>query len=383
MRSINSILPTIEKDDLLFFLKNLFSNKDFWKTKILKVLQMYFPSSSVLFFSSGRAALEFVAKNLINEKESTYLQAFTCSAVVYPFLKHRISPIYIDIEKGNFNISAKDLIGKQNPNGKALLIQYTFGLLPSKLDEILAYAKEEKLLIIEDLSHSLGNKYRNEYLGNFGDVAVLSFGRDKTISSVSGGALVIRNKSLEAKLNTVYAGLYEQPLFEKLKLVFYLFFMYFAKNNFHLKITRALIFLLQKTGLLDKALSNKEKMADTSLQILYKYPSMFFPLLYNQLLKLPKLLHVRRVNTEHYNNVYDQKLTGSLLKFPLLVEDRTALLQKHRLNNVYLDTWYGNIIDPVSVNLQNYFYEKRQCPVAEEVAKKIINLPTLWKLGKL
>ena len=383
MRIINSILPTIEKDDLFFFLSNLFSNKDSWKTKVLKELKIYFPSSTVLFFSSGRAALEFVAANLMNEKDSLYLQAFTCSAVVYPFLKHHIKPIYIDIEKENYNMSFDNLKKKQNANSKAVLLQYTFGLLPSKLNEILAYARENNLLIIEDLSHAFGNKHEAQFLGNYSDVAILSFGRDKTISSVSGGALIIRNKNLENILNTAYANLYEPALFEKFKLVFYLFFMYFAKYNFHLKLTRVLIFLLQRIRLLDKALSEKEKAADASLKILYKFPSLFYPLLYNQLLKLPKLIQTRKTNTEYYNDLYNKRLSGSLLKFPLLVEDQTILLKKTKEKKIYLDTWYGNVIDPTGVNLQNYHYQKGQCPVAEEIAKKIINLPTLWKLEKL
>lgn len=383
MASINNILPTVDNRDVGFFLKNLFANKDAWKNKVYRQLQNYFPNSTFLFFETGRAALAYFAKHALKENDAVYLQAFTCSAVPYPFLQNKIKPIYIDIDKDTFNISFKDLLKKASPGVKAILIQYTFGIIPKELDKILKFAKKHKLLVIEDLSHAFANQYKQVYLGNLADVALLSFGRDKVVSAVSGGALVINNKKLAQKLLQPYEKLSEPGFVQKFNLVFYLLFMSAAKRLYHWKMIRIKIWLLQKLAVLEKAVSQKEKTLENTTLSIKKFPKLFFPLLYHQLQKLQFLKNKRQETTKYYNQIYKKNYQGALLKYPLLAEDPEKLLQKKRKQQIYLDRWYANIIDPKGVDLQKYLYQKGCCPEAEKTAAKIINLPTLWKLKKL
>ena len=111
-------------------------------------------------------------------------------------------PIYTDIDE-TFNINTKELEKHINKNTKAIVVQNTFGI-PAQIDKILSIAKEHSLLVIEDCAHSLGATYKEKKVGTFGDVAFFSFGRDKVISSVYGGALIINNKILEDNLLEEY-----------------------------------------------------------------------------------------------------------------------------------------------------------------------------------
>jgi len=80
---------------------------------------------------------------------------------------------------------------------KAIMIQHTLGI-PADIDAIRDICQRHHLLFIEDCAHALGASYKGQKCGTFGDMAIFSFGRDKIISSVNGGALLIKNERLQA-----------------------------------------------------------------------------------------------------------------------------------------------------------------------------------------
>jgi len=49
----------------------------------------------------------------------------------------------------------------------------------------------------------LGAEYNGKYCGSFGDISFFSFGKDKIISSVFGGAVVVNNVKLLEKLKRI------------------------------------------------------------------------------------------------------------------------------------------------------------------------------------
>src|SRR3989338_1413783 len=88
-------------------------------------------------------------------------------------------------------MSPTDIKKKISSRSKVLIIQHTFGT-SAKLTELLAIAKQHQLYVIEDCAHALGARYQQQLVGTFGDAAIFSFGRDKVISSVYGGALLTK-----------------------------------------------------------------------------------------------------------------------------------------------------------------------------------------------
>lgn len=78
---------------------------------------------------------------------------------------------------------------------KALVVMHTFGH-PAQLDEMLAVSEEFKLPLIEDAAESIGSLYKGKHTGRFGQIAVLSFNGNKTITTGGGGALLTDNSEL-------------------------------------------------------------------------------------------------------------------------------------------------------------------------------------------
>jgi len=62
------------------------------------------------------------------------------------------------------------------------------------MQEILRIKKKYNLILVEDTCESLGSKYKNKYLGSFGDFSSFSFYVSHQISSGEGGMICCKKK---------------------------------------------------------------------------------------------------------------------------------------------------------------------------------------------
>ena len=74
--------------------------------------------------------------------------------------------------------------------------------MPSQLEKIHKLSKTYNFKIIEDASHAIGAKYKNNPIGNckWSDLTVFSFHPVKIITSGEGGAVTTNNKKLAEKI---------------------------------------------------------------------------------------------------------------------------------------------------------------------------------------
>jgi hypothetical protein len=296
------------------------------KNEVLEILKFYFPQGEIFFFNSARGTLSFllhglngfhgldgsntdktdniyphesvsdpyksVKKNPYKSALDPYksvneviTQAFSCLVVPNAIKFAGYKPIYVDIDE-TYNLDIEDLKRKINERTKAIIIQNTFGV-PAKIDEILEIARQNKILVIENLTHSLGAKYKGKYLGNFGDFALLSFNRNKVISSIIGGALVVNNKNFLEKIKQNYESLPELSQKEIQKIIFTGKVLYKAKKNYNF-LTKIYLKFLRKSGKTVEMISSIEKQGKKPENYLFKFPEILFPLLLNQLNKLER-----------------------------------------------------------------------------------------------
>jgi perosamine synthetase len=346
------------------------------KNGVLEILKFYFPQGEIFFFNSARGALSFLLMQLDNiEKNEVITQASSCLVVPNAIKFAGYKPIYVDIDE-TYNLDIEDLKRKINEETKAIIIQNTFGI-PAKIDEILEIAHQNNILVIENLTHSLGAKYKVKYLGNFGDFALLSFNRNKVISSIIGGALVVNNKNFLEKIKQNYESLPEFSQKEIQKIIFTGKVLYQAKKNYNF-LTKIYLKFLRKSGKILEMISSIEKQGKKPENYLFKFPEILFPLLLNQLKKLEKFNEKRKEIANIYLEKFPLNFGGGpiFLRFPVLIENRDFVLEKFKKENIYLGDWYRCVLDPCS-DLKIFDYEIGSCPKAEEITKKIINLPTL------
>ena len=70
---------------------------------------------------------------------------------------------------------------------------------PVDIDPILDVARRFELAIVEDATESLGSRYKDEMVGNLGDIACLSYNGNKMITTGSGGMIVTNDPKLAAR----------------------------------------------------------------------------------------------------------------------------------------------------------------------------------------
>jgi len=78
---------------------------------------------------------------------------------------------------------------------RALLPMHTFGH-PCDLEGLQALAHDYKLALVEDASESLGSFYQGRHTGTFGKLGVLSFNGNKIITTGGGGAILTNDEQL-------------------------------------------------------------------------------------------------------------------------------------------------------------------------------------------
>jgi perosamine synthetase len=353
------------------------------KKEILKKFLNVSPSTfHVSLFLSGRSALYHLLKSLnLQEGDEVLVQAFTCEAVVLPIVALNLKPVFFDIEKQSFSANPIDLEKKLSKKSKVVILQHTFGITPSQREKILFIIRQNNLVLIEDIAHGINIskiKMKNAKLKNH--FFLLSFGRSKSLSSVFGGAVVTNKKTFAKKLDSFNLPYPSYSLI--FKLLLYKPIVFITRLTYKIYLGRIIHFFSQKFNLLIPEITKKEKAGKYDHFFDKKYPNALAILLLNQLKRFTKTQNERKKTVNFYlknlNYVSPSTLyvSQSLIRFPLLIEDRDKILQNLAKKGIFLGRWYDSPVAPKGFPLEKVGYRWGSCPKAEEVCQKIINLPT-------
>ena len=407
------LAPNESWDDAWLSLKLLFQP---WKWKkgstiseikklLISPLRITDDEYKIDFFLTGRSALYNLLKSLNLTKGSEVLvQAFTCEAVVLPILANNLKPIYADIEPETYSMSINDLQKKITSKAKVLILQHTFDLLPKYRDQIMKIAKQNNLFVIEDVAHGFSNNLTIQQYSNH--AFLLSFGRSKSISSVFGGAIVSPNNSTIQQSNNLefpsYFFIFRCLLYKPLMMV--------VKSTYDIYFGKLIHRLVNRLKILIPEITQKEKDGIFDSTFNKSYPNALSILLLHQLKKLDRIQKNRADICKIYSRVilseakdltkgrltspkrnYSRRNVGidsslrftsfrmtktGLIRFPLLVKNRDKIISSAKNKNIFLGKWYDQVVAPKDIDLDRVKYKQESCPVAEEICKKIINLPT-------
>jgi len=369
-----SLSPNVEKDDIFLSFKLFFSKK---KGEAIKLLEEKFKGFGHSFsFNSGRTAFLAILKSLGLEKDDeVIIQAFTCNAVVNPIFWSDLRPIFIDIKKDTLNINPDELEKKISSKSKVVVVQHTFGK-PAELDKILEICAKHNLILIEDCAHCLGGEYKGKKLGTFGKASFFSLGRDKIISSVYGGIAVTEDKILAKKMQEFQKQLKFPSLFwiqrqllhpVLTKIIVMPFYRFFGIGKYFLVA-------FQRLKIISKAVHKMEKQGRMPKYLFKKMPNALAVLGLNQFKKLERFNNHRYEIAKIYNSDAEKRV---YMRYSVFVENSNKILKKFKEKDIYLnDGWRKAIVVPIGTDLEKMGYKEGSCPVAEEVAEHILNLPT-------
>ena len=227
-------------------------------------------------------------------------------------------------------------------------------------------------------------------MGTHGHAAIFSFGRDKALSSVFGGAISSRDNHIINKTRELQKKLKDPPLiWIKQQLFHPILFRWLMPLYFTGQIGKAMLVGFQKLHLLSKAVTAEEKRGEKPNHISYRFSGALAYVLQHQLTKLDRYTARRRAIAKTYRDALPEhqgiakplpNSEPSWLRFPLLVENPKELHRTSRQQQILLGDWYNTPLAPIDCNLSAFNYTWGDCPKAEAVAKQIINLPTYPRL---
>jgi len=149
--------------------------------------------------SNGTAALHLALVTLgICEGDEVIVPTFTYIASVSSIVYTGATPVFVDSDKSDWQMSIEDLKAKITPKTKAIMVVHLYGH-PNKMDEIMKIANDNNLLVIEDCAESFGSTYKGKHTGTFGNIAAFSFYGNKIITTGEGGMMVTNDYSLYNK----------------------------------------------------------------------------------------------------------------------------------------------------------------------------------------
>lgn len=341
--------------------------------------------ADVFLFASGREALLALLRALGGTSgEEIVVQAYTCA--VLPNAIHAAGkvPVYAEIERDTLNIDCRELERSLTPHTRAVVCQHTFGI-PADTQRLREICTRRNLLLIEDCAHIIPDETGPATIGKLGDFVLLSFGRDKAVSGITGGAILSRKPETSARLAEEEEHAISFGLIRIKRLLLYPLVYAMARPLYGLGIGKALLVLARWIGALVPILSRAEK-AGRMEPILHKLPNACAALALASFRKLKKINDHRRALTAFYLRE-GEKLSWPMLagvsadlplqKFPLFIKGADAIRRKLKRNNIHLnDGWTGCVVCPPGIDFDPMNYVPGSDPEAEAACEKILSLPT-------
>ncbi|MEL0587527.1 MAG: DegT/DnrJ/EryC1/StrS family aminotransferase [Candidatus Thiodiazotropha sp. (ex. Lucinoma kazani)] len=329
--------------------------------------------------STGRGAMVLLLKSLrdlsnANHRNEVVVPAYTCYSVASSIIKAGLKIRICDIDPETLSYNIDQLKNIPYDNVLCILTANLYGL-PNQLTEIEMLAEKHNVYLIDDAAQSINSKYKGRYAGTFGIAGIYSLDKGKNITSIDGGIIVTRCKELSNIIDERYKDL-DSPTFRDnvittVKILIY----YFLLNPYVYWLPANLPFL--KLG---------ETIYDDKY-LIKKYSSMIAPIALLQLSRVDSITASRVGNglwydTNLFQNTIVKKITvlesalPAYLRYPIRVLDRNKrdlLVESYKKYGVTIS--YPNSLDNLD-EIAEHVVGMEKCPVAEQVAKELITLPT-------
>ena len=301
-------------------------------------LKEYLGVKHLLFTNNGTVVLQMAIKayNITKEIITT---PFSYVATTNAILWEGCQPVFVDINNRDFCIDADKIEAAITENTEAILATHVYGL-PCEIEKIETIAQKHNLKVIYDGAHAFGCVYKGKSLLSYGDISTCSFHATKIFHTVEGGCIITNDDEVARKLM-----LYRQ--FGHIGDDYFSMGINGKNSEFHAAMGLCVLPHIMEI------IENRKERAE----------------LYNTLLDFTKLTRPASVMLEQYNYAY----------YPVLFKSEEQLITAKKLlieNNVNPRRYFYP-----SLNKLPFYDELIDCPISEEVSRKVLCLPLYYDLS--
>ncbi|MCB9362215.1 DegT/DnrJ/EryC1/StrS family aminotransferase [Candidatus Woesearchaeota archaeon] len=192
LQHTNRILTDIEK-----VLNSGYLSQSTWCSTFEQELQEYLHSGTVVTTNSGSAALELMIRTLGIRNQDILCPVNTFFATVEAIIRSGNTPVFVDCDK-YLQMDFTDAKKRRTKKTAAIMLVHIGGFITQDIDKFVELCAQERLMLLEDISHSIGTTYNQKHTGTFGHAAAGSLYATKVLTSGEGGVALFKN-SEEAK----------------------------------------------------------------------------------------------------------------------------------------------------------------------------------------
>ena len=107
-------------------------------------------------------------------------------------------PVLCDVYKNTFCIDVEEAEQLINKKTKAIMPVHLYGQ-SADMAKIQSLSEKYNIRVIEDAAQGVGVKFSGKHVGTFGDVGILSYYGNKTITTGEGGMVITDDKNIAEK----------------------------------------------------------------------------------------------------------------------------------------------------------------------------------------
>ncbi|UYZ65117.1 DegT/DnrJ/EryC1/StrS family aminotransferase [Hymenobacter weizhouensis] len=167
-------------------------------TELEEALRQYLGVKHLLFVSNGTLALQLAIKAL-DIRGDVLTTPFSYVATTSSIVWEQCRPVFVDVDPRSLCLNPDLLEAAITPATQAIVATHVFGT-PCAVEQIEQVAQRHGLRVIYDAAHAFGVQYHGTSLLRHGDVSTLSFHATKLFHTGEGGAIVTDNDELARKL---------------------------------------------------------------------------------------------------------------------------------------------------------------------------------------
>ena len=318
-----------------------------------KNLEDYLDVKHVIPCANGTDALQIAMMGLGLEQGDEVITAdFTFAATVEVIALLKLTPVLVDVNPDDFNISIEAIKKAITPKTKAIVPVHLFGQC-ANMEAIMQIAKEHNLYVIEDNAQAIGANYKysngtKAKAGTIGHVASTSFFPSKNLGCYGDGGAIFTND--DALAHTI-RGIVNHGMYER-------YHHDVVGVNSRLDSIQAAV--------LDAKLPKLDSYNNARRNAARKYSAA--------LADVPQITTPKTVN--NCEGICDTCDCHVFHQYTLKIEnaDRDALVKHLNDNGIPCGVYY-----PIPLHLQKAYkderYNESDFPVTNQLVKQVISLP--------
>lgn len=164
--------------------------------KFQKAFASYLGVTHAIALPSCTSAIHLVLAGLgVGPGDEVIVPESTWIASAAPITYVGATPVFADVDRKTWCLSATSLEERLTPKTKAVVAVDLYGSMPD-YDALSRICQARGVPLVEDAAEAIGSEFHGRRAGSFGDAGVFSFHGSKTLTTGEGGMLVTNRDDL-------------------------------------------------------------------------------------------------------------------------------------------------------------------------------------------